>query len=81
MRDEHRLEDVVRAGRGAGQDDGAGAVVVFDGELAGAVVAFELEDVGGREELVDGRVAVGRDDVGGVRVRGEACVRDVVGGI
>ena len=80
MRDEHRLEDAVRSGRGAGQDDGAGTEVVFDGEVAGAVVVFEGQGVGGGEEIVEGRVAVGGRDSGGVRVRGEAGVWDVVGG-
>ena len=74
MRDEHRLEDVVRSGRGAGQDDGAGTEGVFKGEHAGAVVVFKLEGVGGGEESVEGRVAVGGRDVRGVRVRGEAGV-------
>ena len=81
MRDEHRLEDVVRSGRGAGQDDGAGTEVGFKGELGGAVVVFEVQGIGGGEEFVQGRVAVGGRDVGGVRVRGEAGVwDDVVGG-
>ena len=81
MRDEHGLEDGVGAGRRARQDDGAGEPVGFDGELAGAVVAFELEGVGGGEEFVERRVAVCGGDVGGVRVRGEAGVVDVVGGV
>ena len=81
VRDEHRLEDGVRTGRGARQDDGAGVPVSFDGEFGGAVVAFELEGVGGGEEFVEGRVAVGGRDVGGVRVRGEAGVVDVAGGV
>ena len=80
MRDEHRLEDGVRSGRGAGQDDGAGTEVVFEGEVAGAVVVFEVQGVRGGEKFVEGRVAVGGRDAGGMQVRGEAGVWDVVGG-
>ena len=81
VRDEHRLEDGVRSSRGAHQDDGAGTPGGFDGELGGAVVAFELEGVGGGEEPVEGRVAVGRGDGAGVRVPSKAGVWDVAGGV
>ena len=81
VRDEHGLEDVLRSGRGAGQNDGAGLEVAFDREVAGAVVAFEIEGVGSGEESVEGCVAVGLDDLGGVRLRGEAGISDIVGGV
>ena len=81
MRDEHRLEDFGRSGRGAGQDDGAGKVGRFDGELAGAVVAFGVQGVGGGEEFVKVGVAVGRDDAGGAQIGPEASAFDVVGGV
>ena len=81
MRDEHGLENGVRPGRGARQDDGAGMPGRFEGEVGGAVVAFELEGVGGGEESVEDCIAVYGRDAGGVRLRAEAGVGDVVDGV
>lgn len=80
MRHEHQLEDVVGAGRGAGQDYRAGARGVFDGQVGGAVPVVEEHGVGVHEEGVEGCVAVGGVDEGKGRVGGVAVWVDEVGG-
>ena len=80
MRDQDRWKNVVRPGRGTGQDDGAGLAGVFDGEIAGTVVAQRGQGVGVGEHVVEHCVAVDGVDPGGVRVGSEASGLDCVSG-
>lgn len=79
MRDEDRLEGVVRSWPFTVHDYGAGSDNAGGGEDGGAVPALKVQGIGGDEEVVEGCVAVVGLDSGGVRLRAETNGLDFVG--
>lgn len=80
VRDEDRLEGVVRPGPFTVHDDGAGSDNACRGEDGGAVPASKVQGVGEDEEVVERCVAVVGLDSGGMRLGVETNGLECVGG-